>query len=126
MPKEITLANRQAHEFMQFVWILVAQHEDVVNSLGKEVNYFRFAYKDYYYNLYSNVGDYTIKTIPKHTIQEYNVVIPEPNILLDYVLDYTDAPEMLIEQRAYLSLLINIENMSDEEIEVYYRYVRTP
>lgn len=106
---------------MEFV-----EHKSGINNLGNEYVYDIAIYKDSIYYIYTRVAEDDYYSIAKHTINKYDITVPEPKRLLEYYLDYAREPIMLLEQRAYLSLLVYFEELSDEEIGVYYRYVRTP
>ncbi len=74
------------------------------------------------FRFWKKIAGYAFETIPKKTIK--GRTIPEPKLLLDDVLDECPELYLLIEQRARLASIIYFDEMSDEEINLFRRYVR--
>lgn len=104
----------------------IYEHVCDVNNLGNKFEYDIVVYDEHVYYIYTKLGNFTYENIKKHNIEKYNVLIPDPEEMLVNYLDYSRAPFLIVEQRAYLSLLVYFDELTDEEIGVYYRYVRTP
>lgn len=104
----------------------IYEHVLDINNLDNQYEYDIVVLDEHIYYVYTKVGHYDYNTISKHEIKKYEVVVSEPEELLVNYLDYSRAPYLIVEQRAYLSLLVYLEELTDEEIGVYYRYVRNP
>ena len=92
-------------------------------SISEEKNnYFSSDYCGATFRFWKSIAGFNYNSIPKRSIK--NVEVPEPKLLLDEILEESPELYLLIEQRARFASIIYANEMSDEEINLFRRYVR--
>lgn len=93
-------------------------------DVEEETNkYFSSIIGDVKFRFWNNIAGYNYKTIPKKELK--GNTLPEPNLLLDEILDECPELYLLLEQRARFASIVYFDEMSDEEINLFRRYVRS-
>ena len=84
--------------------------------------YFSIEYCGGNFRFWKSIAGFSYDSIPKRYID--GIEVPEPKLLLDEILEESPELYLLVEQRARFASIVYFNEMSDEEINLFRRYVR--
>ena len=96
--------------------------KSLLEIIDESDEYFSTEYCGGNFRFWKSIAGFSYDSIPKRYID--GIEVPEPKLLLDEILEESPELYLLIEQRARFASIIYVNEMSDEEINLFRRYVR--